>query len=277
MLPQKTISISLLSAVIVTLGPPSLAQQNTPRVGVEEHLGQMLPLDDLTFSDETGKTIKLRELFDLPVALTLVYFRCPGICTPLLLEVAKVADNGDLVPGKDYRLVTISFDPTEKADLAKNKKANMLAEFKKKTLPPDAWRFLTGDQKNITAISDILGFYYTKDKNGVDYVHGSTVMFISPDGKISRYLIGTQFNPADLKLAVLDASQGRARSFMGKIQTLCYTYNPDSRGYVLKVNRIILGITLVFALAFGAVLLIKGRTKTGPTNTAEANTGANPS
>lgn len=255
---QHTKSILLLCGVVLSLAANGAAQE-APFVGIEEHLGEILPVETLVFADEEGKPITLQELFDRPIVLTLVYYRCPGVCTPLLLELVKNVDNCDLTPGKDYRLVTISFDPTETAELARLKKAGMLATLERKQVAPEGWRFLTGDEENTRRIMQAVGFHYMKDKNQVDYIHAATVIFVSPDGKIVRYLNGTEFNPADLKLAVIDASEGRARSFMQKLQNLCYTYDPDARGYVLQLNRIILGITVVFAMGFGGFLLLKGR------------------
>ena len=247
--------------------------QDTSQVGVVERLGEMLPLDQLKFNDEDGNPIVLKDLFDRPVILTLVYFRCPGICTPLLQELVKNIDNCELVPGVDYKVITISFDPSETHEIAKPKKANMIGELKKKTMPPDAWRFLTGDEENIRKITEGVGFHYTRDRNQSDYVHAATLIFLGRDGKIARYLTGTEFNPADVKMAVIDASQGRARSFMQKIQRLCYTYDPEGRSYVLKINRIILGATVAFALVFGGFLVFmnprrKRKPQTESTGTA---------
>ena len=149
-------------------------------------------------------------------------------------------------------------DPKEAPDLAKNKQRNMLASMNNKRVSPDDWRFFTGNAENIREITEAVGFRYVADPNTVDFIHAATVIFLSQNGKIVRYLNGTRFNPADLKLAVLDASEGRARSFMQRIQKLCYSYDPKGRAYVLKVNRIILGATLLFATVFGAFLLFKG-------------------
>ncbi len=247
--------IIALALLVPALAAPTWADKPV-EIGVEEHLGKRLPLEELTFSDENGKPVVLKDLVDRPVLLTLVYFRCPGICTPLLQEVARVADLCDLEPGKDYRMITISFDPRETAELAKPKQANMIGLLKHKHVSPADWRFLTGDQENIRRITDLVGFRYAPDKNG-DFLHPATVIFLSPDGMIARYLNGTEFNPADLKLAVIDASKGRARSFMQRISRLCYSYDPKGRGYVLQINRVILGVTLLFAGGFGAWLLLR--------------------
>jgi protein SCO1/2 len=265
--PIYLVCAALLSAVAVG------AEQETPRIGIEEHLGERIPLETLSFTDEGGAPVRLAELFDRPVALTLVYYRCPSICTPLLQEMAKVADLADIAPGEDYRIVTISFDPGDTSELARTKKANMLATLARKQVPADGWRFLTGEEEQIRRITDSVGFHYARDKNEVDFIHAATVIFLSSDGEIVRYLNGTRFNPADLEMAVLDASEGNARSFMQRIQRLCYSYDPEGRAYVLQINRIILGVTLAFAAAFVAYLLSRNvaRRATGAQTTGTAS------
>lgn len=252
----KRILAGLLVSAILPLVAVHAVEEDV-EVGIDEQLGKMLELDSYTFKDETGRELLLKDLFDMPVAIVPVYYRCPSICTPLLQEVTRVVDLCDLEPGKDYRIVTFSFNPKEGPELAKNKKHNMLATMKHKKVADDAWRYLTADQDNITRLTRAIGFNYRPDENETDFVHAATVVFVSPKGKISRYLNGLRFNPADLKLAVVDASQGRARSFMQKIQRLCYSFDPKGRQYVLKVNRIILAVTVLLVLAFVPFLLRK--------------------
>jgi protein SCO1/2 len=243
--------------------PVDVARAQSPSVGIDQHLGSMLPLDELTFTDEDGKKVVLKDLFDKPVVLTLIYLRCPGICSPLLNEEARVADLSDLVPGQDYRLISISFDPSETPDLAQRKKTNLLATMKRHKVSPDGWRFLVGDERNIKRLADAVGFYYVRDKNGVDFVHAAAVVFISPEGKVSRYLQGVQFNPPDWKMAVLDASEGHARSFMQSVQKLCFAYDSTKGSYVLAINRIILGVSLVVVVLF-VLYLVRRKPKTAP-------------
>ena len=154
---RRTVLNRMLCGIVLAMASVCVGQEST-QIGIDEHLGEHIPLETLSFFDEDGRPIALKELFDRPIVLTLVYYRCPGICTPLLQELAKVADNCDLTPGEDYRIVTISFNPEETAELAKPKKANMLAELKNKQVPPEGWRFLTGDAENIGRITDAVGF-----------------------------------------------------------------------------------------------------------------------
>lgn len=262
--------------VILCASRPVPAQEpasSAVKVGVEERLGTVLPLDDLEFRDEEGRPLKLRTLFDKPVALTLVYYRCPGICTPLLLELSHAVGVSDLKPGEDYRLVTISFDPTEDSELAKNKKSNMIAEVKGRQVPLDAWRFLVGDAENIRRITDLVGFRYALDKNQVDYVHAGTVIVLAADGTVVRYLNGVTVNPVEMKMAVLDAQAGRPRSFMRRVGELCYGYDPTKGNYVLKVNRIILAAMALLLAAFIVFLMRQGRRRKART---EVSSGGAP-
>ena len=232
-------------------------QKVNPRVGIEEHLDSTIPLADLKFTDEEGHPVVLADLFGKPVILTLVYFSCPGICTPLLNELSSVVQKSRMVPGEDFRIVTISFDPSEGYELAKLKRINMLAAMETNVPAPEDWRFLVGDEENIRKITDAVGFRYVRDRNNIDFVHAASVMFLSPEGKIVRYLNTTRFNPADLEMAVIDAAEGRSRSFMQKVERLCYAYDPEGQAYVLKINRIILGITIVFVLLFVGFLVLR--------------------
>lgn len=258
--------------LMLILGPPLPCRAQSPSgVGIEEHLGSVLPLDSLHFRDEDGRPVTLRSLFDRPIVLTLVYFRCPGICTPLLNELARGMSECDLEPGKDYRAITISFDPGETPDLAKRKQTNMIAEVKNRTVSTDAWRFLTGDAENIRRITEAVGFRYTRDRNQVDFVHAATVVFLSPRGEIVRYLNGVVVNPVEMKMAVLDAAKGRPRSFMeraffmGEIKGFCFVSDPQGRGYMLRINNIILLATGLLAAVFVVYLVVKGRARKAPT------------
>ena len=243
-------------------------------VGVDQKLGEMVNLD-LTFNDEQGNAVALRDLIDGPTALTLVYYRCPGICTPLLNEMASVmddvADKYEMFAGKDYRLLTISFDPTENGNvkMVQNKKQAML-KLLNHDISPDGWRFMTGDAANINALTDAVGFRYIPANQ--DFTHKGVVIFLSKKGKIVSYLDGgprmssvSQETPKpnilamEMKLALNDAAEGTPRGLMQKLQGLCFRYDPNRKTYGLMVNRIILGLGVLTLLAFGGFLMFKGK------------------
>ena len=249
--------LSILGLDVTDVEEPVKGYADSKTVGIDEQLGKTIPLD-LTFNDEQGKPVTLRSLIDKPTVLTLVYFRCPGICSPLMHEVAATVDEMDLEAGIDYDLITVGFDAREGPDLARVAKKNLLAGMDNK-IPDESWRFLTGDERNIAALTGSVGFLFRKKDQ--DFEHPGTVIFLSEEGKIVRYLGGLKLLPADMKLAVYDAAEGKARSFMQQVQALCYSYDPEGKTYVLKVNRIVLFVTLFLLGVFLLFLLLKRKTK----------------
>ncbi len=176
-------------------------QQNEIEIGIDEHLGAKLPLNAV-FVKANGDTLKLSEMINKPFLLDLVYYNCPGICHPLLTELVWAVDRLQMEPGKSFQVVTLSFDSRENHNLAAKWKKNYLNSMKRK-MPEGSWLFLTGDSVNIKKITDVVGFHYKpNDKN---FVHAGAVVAVSPDGKISRYIYGSTFNPFDLKMALIDA------------------------------------------------------------------------
>lgn len=239
-----------VSAIVV-----SARSEDTSKfdVGIDEKLGETIPLD-LSFLDEYGKPVTLRSLFTKPTLLTLVYYRCPGICSPLLTGVSEVVDRMDMEAGKDFNIVTISFSPKEDYIMASGKKKNYIDLMKKK-IPDASWRFLTGDSASIAKITDAVGFRY--QKQGDDYMHGAVVTVLSPEGKISRYLYGTDYLPLDVKLALTEAAEGKSVPAINKLLKLCYSYDPDGRKYVLNFTRIVGGIMIFLIAGFVLVLTMK--------------------
>jgi len=225
-------------------------------IGIDEKLGEVIPLD-LSFTDESGRQVTLGELIEKPTILTLVYTRCPGICSPLLEELTKTLDSErfDLSPGEDFQLVTVSFDVTDDVPTIRNAKNKVLGWLENKEIPEDSWHFLVGGPEQISSLTDAVGFRYRRENS--EFVHAATVVFLSPEGKIVRYLPGLSLLPADVKMAVFDAAEGTPHSMMQRIQRLCYAYDPEGRSYALQVNRIILGITLPLVAIFLGYLLLK--------------------
>lgn len=228
-----------------------------PEVGIFERLGETIP-DGIILTNESGQQVDVKSLITKPTVFSLVYFRCPGICSPLLNGVSTVIDKTNLEPGKDYDLITISFDPTEDYKLAAGKKESYLENLDRK-IPADSWRFLTGDSANIKKIADALGFKFQKQEN--DYMHGASIMLVSPDGKIARYLYGVEYLPFDFKMAVTEASEGKVIPSINKIMKMCFSFDPEGRKYVLNVTRIAGGgILLLLGIFIGFVTLKKKKT-----------------
>ena len=167
-------------------------------------------------------------------------------------------DRVDLEPGIDFDLLTVSFDTREDWKLAATAKDNLLGGMKRE-VPDEAWRFLTGSEESILALTDAVGFYFQMEKEKETFIHAGVVIFVTKEGMIVRYLGGVNMLPFDLKMAVIDAMQGRTRTTMQRVQSLCYGYDPEGKTYVLLVNRLVLVVSLLILGVFLLVLLIKRR------------------
>lgn len=245
----------LFIILFLTFALGANADDKKSQVGLDEKLGQNIPMN-LSLLDEYGKPVKLSELTEgKPFVLTLVYYRCPGICSPLLTGFTKVVDQTDLTPGKDYKIITVSFDPTETYLTAVEKKKNYFGLLNKKKLDNSDWRFLTADSSTIAQLTDAVGFRYIKQDN--EFIHSAIVTLLSPDGKITRYLYGTDFLPMDFKLGIIEASEGKVGTTISKIVSLCYSYDAEGKQYVLDVTRVAGGGMLLLMGVFIVILIVK--------------------
>ncbi len=228
-------------------------------VGLDEKLGDTLPLD-LVFRDEQGNAIRLAELVDRPTVIAPIYYRCPNVCHFLQGDLARVLPQLKLKAGEEYRVLSISFDETEKPDLAKRSRDTYYAAMNDE-YPPGAWRFLTGDKQSIKALTDAAGFRFLRV--GADFAHPVALIIVTPDGKIVRYLHGTHVLPKDLTLALYEAQQGRVGTTIRKVVQYCFSFDPEQKTYVFNLLRVsataILGTLAIFLafLVFGGKKKIK--------------------
>jgi len=210
----------------------------TRDVSIEQKLNEQVPLD-LTFRDESGQTVTLRQYFGKkPVLLTLVYYECPSLCGLVLQGLLKSLRVINYTPGEQFEIVTVSISPTETPELAAAKKANFLKEYGRQDAAA-GWHWLTGDEKNIRALADAVGFRYVYDPKTKQYAHAAGIMLLTPSGKISRYFYGIEYSPRDLRLGIIDASQGKVGSLVEKVILFCYQYDPTTGKYGLLVVRLI--------------------------------------
>jgi protein SCO1/2 len=224
-------------------------------IGIDQKLGQYIPLD-LTFNDENGQRVSLKQLILKPAILALAYLHCPNVCSLLLQNLAEVLNNLPAEPGKDYIVLTVSFDETEKPSLALEKKRTYMKMIQK-PFPEEAWRFLTGDKENIRKLTDAVGFHFKRVKE--DFEHPVLLIILAPDGKIVRYMYGADPLPFDLKIALVEASQGRIGPAIAKVVRFCFSYDPKANKLVFNMLRVTGTATLIFALSFVLFLLFKGR------------------
>lgn len=249
----------VLALLLTAFAVIAHAQINTEEVGIDEKLGQYLPAD-LVFLDEQGDSLRLGGITDRPILLTLVYYTCPGICTPLLNEVAQVIGRTRAEPGKDYTLVSVSIDPQDTPELARKKKANYLGLIEREDFGPEHWRFLVGDSTSIAGITEAVGFKYKKD--GGEYLHSGAVIAISPDGMVSRYLYGTDFLPFDFRMAVVEAAKGKIQPTVTRLLAYCFSYDPESRTYVFALFKVFGTVMLAFIAGLALVLAFAGKRRT---------------
>lgn len=245
-------------------------------VGITEKLGNSLPMDAVLVN-EKGEKVKLGSYFNgKPVLLNFAYYRCPMLCNMVLNGMIGGLRKLPWTPGKEFEIVTIGIDPREKHDLAAAKKETYIADLGR----PEAaagWHFLTGDADEVKSIADAVGFTYQYNRANDDYAHAAGIFTVSPQGKVSRYLYGVEYRTKEIRLALLDASEGKALSFGDKIIMFCYVYDPDAKGYVLFARNFMRGggylvmFTLVFLLAYFWRKEIKRGRKLEPVS---AGTGA---
>jgi len=226
-------------------------------IGVVEKLGDTIPLD-LTFFNEKNEVVTLRQLVDKPTILCFVYFDCPGLCSPLLNGVSDMVSKLNMDLGKDYKIITISFNTKDTPEKALEKKKNFVQKISKENQAN--WIYLTGDQENIKLITQAVGYRYIPQ--GLDFAHPSVIVVVSPAGKITRYLYGLIYLPFDVKMAIIEAQKGLARPSINKVLEYCFAYNPSSRTYSLQVTRILGSLILLGAVLILVPLIIKRKIKT---------------
>jgi protein SCO1 len=225
-------------------------------IGIIEKLGDTIPMN-LKFLNESSDTVTLGSLIDKPTILFFVYFDCPNLCSPLMDGVADVVSKLDMQLGKDYKIITISFNTKDTPEKAIEKKKNFVQKISKEN--QKYWMYLTGTQENIAAITEAVGYKYKAQ--GLDFAHASCIIALSPAGKITRYLYGLTFLPFDLKMALVEAQKGIARPTINRLLEYCFAYNPGSKTYTIQITRIIGALTLIIILIVFASLLIKKRKK----------------
>lgn len=280
--------VFLLIAVMATLSLPALGQPGIPRassplygarseigqtstglpkalreVGIDQRLNEQLPLD-LEFRDETGQTVKLGQYFGKkPVILSLVYYDCPMLCTQILSGMVSAFRVMSFSVGKEFDVVTVSFDRREKPELAAAKKRMYLAGYDRPTAVA-GWHFLTGDEANIKRLTEVVGFRYHFDEATNQFAHASAIMVLTPQGKLAQYYYGIEYSPKDLRLGLVEASTNQIGSPVDQLLLYCYHYDPTTGKYgAVVMNMMRLG-GIVTVIAILAMLFLLRRRGTAP-------------
>lgn len=237
----------------------NLKAEEVKKIGVVEHLNEYLP-KDINVINIDGETIPLNSIIkNKPTILNFVYYRCPGVCTPLMDGITEVVNISDMALGEDYQIVTISFDFNESHELAK-KKRNSYSMVVEKEGFEKGWLFFTADSANVAKLTSATGFSYKRTGN--DFIHTAGLILLSPEGKITRYLNGTYFLPFELKLAVIEASKGIPGPTVNRILQFCYSYDPVGQAYVLNITKVAGILILIIAGLILLVLTVKPKRKT---------------
>ena len=203
---------------------------------IEQRLDAQVPLD-LTFKDSTGKTVALADYFgEKPVVLGLVYFECPMICTAVLNGLAATIGAAATTQniGTDYDTIVVSIDPKETPELAARKKENYLAEARRDGAA-EGWHFLTGDEASIEALAQSVGFRYYYDAESEQYAHAGGLMFLTPYGRVSSYMLGTEYLPQVFNARLNEAGGGKIGQLVNQIAALCFQYDPTKGAYGLYI------------------------------------------
>lgn len=228
----------------------------TREITIEQKLNEQVPLD-LTFHDESGRTVQLREYFGKkPVLLTLVYYECPSLCGLVLQGLLKSLRVLNYTPGDQFDIVTVSINPKETPALAAAKKQNFLKEYGRLDAA-NGWHFLTGEEPQIRRLADAVGFRYVYDPKSGQYAHAAGVMLLTPDGKVSRYFYGIEYSPRDLRMGIIDASQGKVGSPVEKIILFCYQYDPTTGKYSLAILRVVQLSSAFTVLLVGGFMVLQ--------------------
>ena len=249
------------------MGPANTKAPILDKVGIAQHLNQQLPLD-ITFTDDTGKQVRLGEYFGpgaaaaRPAILALVYYQCPMLCSEELNGLTSALQMVNFRPGKDFDVIVASIDPTEGTDLAAAKKRTYLKRYGHPETA-DGWHFLTGTQPNIDALTQAVGFGYTKipgpDGKLTQFAHASSIQIVTPEGKLAQYYMGVEYSPKDMRLGLVEASANRIGSPVDNILTYCYHYDPGTNKHSLIVARVVQLGGLVTMLSLGGFMWVMFR------------------
>lgn len=233
------------------------------KLGEEEHLGSYVPLD-IPFLDETGKQVTFRQLMDgKPIILTLNYYVCPALCTLQLQDLAKNLEKVKLAENKDYKVITLSFDPAETPKDAAHKKSELMVAMTPH-FDKSAWTFLTGSEADISQVTQSVGFHYEKQMGHhgmVEYIHPAVLIALSPEGKITRYLNGIKQLPFDIQMAMMEASQGTVRPTIAKTLLFCFSFDSVAKTYVFATEKIVAVVLSLLLGGFFLYLVLTGRKK----------------
>jgi protein SCO1/2 len=260
--------LAVLVAITLALGAAraeaqaALPLDNLPpppkNVGFDQNIGRSVPLD-AAFKDETGKAVTLRDYFGKkPVVLNFAYFTCPMLCGLSMQGLSTTLRGMNLDAGRDFEVLTVSFDPRETPEMARAKKDVAMAHYGREGAA-SGWHFLTGNEQAIESITKAAGFRYEWDEADKQYAHATGIVVLTPDGQIARYLFGIEYAPRDLRLSLVEASKNKLGNVVDQLLLLCYHYDPKAGRYGTFAIGMMRTGGAVTLLALGTFVIIAAR------------------
>jgi protein SCO1 len=251
------------------MAPPASARPAyLENVGIDQHLDAQVP-PDLAFVDDAGRSVKLGDYFGKkPLILNLVYYTCPMLCGENLAGLTGALKNVKFDIGKEFEVVTVSFNPQETTEMAAAKKKEYLARYGRADAA-SGWHFLTGSPESINALTKTVGFQYRYDPRISQYAHATAIMLLTPQGRISRYFYGVDFPPKDLRMGLVEASQEKIGNVVDQVLLYCYHYDPAVGKYGAVINNILrLGAVVTIVLLAGLLIVLFRLEKIAPRKSA---------
>ncbi len=260
MTPAALNAIVALCGLAVAQAPEKLPE-SLERVGFDQRLDAVVPLD-LTFRDEHGRAVRLADYVgDKPAILVLVQYKCPMLCNLILNGLTDVLGKLSFDAGREFNVITVSFDAREKPALAVAKQAAYLERYDRPSAAA-GWHFLTGDQASIDRLTEAVGFRYVYETDRDRFAHPSGLVVLTPQGKIARYFFGVEYSPRDLRLGLVEASQNKIGTAVDQVMLFCYGYDPKTGKYTAAVMNLVRTGAVVMVLAVVA-FIVRNRGRQG--------------
>ncbi len=224
-------------------------------VGIDQKMGAQVPIG-LPFYDESGNPVTLQQYLGKPVILAMVYYQCPSLCNMVLNGVLRSVKNINMTAGDDYDIVAISFDPRETPEMAAAKRVSYLKGYGRSDR---GWHFLTGPQASSKSLAEAVGFHFAYDPMTNQYAHGSAIMLLTPEGRVSRYFYGIEYPARDVRLGLVEASDRRIGSAIDQVMLYCYHYDPSNGKYGMVIMNVLrlAGITTVAVLMTFMIVMFR--------------------
>lgn len=249
---------------IALLALPAFAQVQTGwrpallrRVGIDQKMGAQVPIG-VPFTDESGRSVTLRDYLGKPVILALVYYQCPSLCNMVLNGVLRSIKGLKLTAGDEFNVVAVSFDPRETPEMAAGKKVSYMKGYSRPGAE-QGWHFLTGPEASSKSLADSVGFHYAFDAINNQYAHGSAIMILTPEGKVTRYFYGIEYPARDVRLGLEEASSRRIGSPVDAVLLYCYHYDPANGKYGLVIMNVLRLAGFITVAALAAFMIVMFR------------------